>query len=403
MKLYFSCFLMALTLFTGKAHSQSQSTDSVFVKETFGTGTVKTVLPAGRTTYSFNCTTSLADGDYFLLNRTNGRPEWHNTSDHTGNTDGRAMVINASYTPSEFYRDTVMGLMANTNYAVYLYIMNINTQGTCGASAILPRLQFIVESYNTVSGTFSQLATFTTALIPQSASPVWVVAGGSFFLPNGVTNIRYRILNNSNGGCGNDLAIDDITFARAARIPLPVTGLQVSAARQGNNVIVNWHTISESNTKSFVVEKSQNGYDWNDLTEVAAAGYSQTRKEYSAPDPSPASVNFYRIRQVDIDGHFTYSNICRLNAAATTIETRALPNPFNDQLQAEINTNEDKMVTITLSDASGRTCIRQSASVKKGRNSIVMNNAGKLVPGIYFMGIAGEDGSFLYRTKVVKN
>jgi len=403
MKFYLITPLICSILFTSMAKSQSQSTDSVFVKETFGTGTVKTSLPAGRTTYSFNGASSLADGDYFLYNRTNGRPEWHNTGDHTGNTNGRSMVINAGYTPSEFYRDTVMGLMANTNYAVYLYIMNINTLGTCGTGAMLSKLQFIVESYNAVDGTFTQLTSFTTALIQQSASPVWVVAGGSFYLPSGLSNIRYRILNNSNGGCGNDLAIDDITFARASRIPLPVTGLEVSAARQGNNVFVNWHTISESNTKSFVVEKSLNGYDWNDLTEVAAAGYSQTRKEYNAPDPSPASVNFYRIRQVDIDGHFTYSNICRLNAAATTIETRALPNPFNDQLQAEINTNEDKMVTITLSDASGRTCIRQSASIKKGRNSIVMNNTGKLVPGIYFMGIAGEDGSFLYRTKVVKN
>ena len=73
------------------------------------------------------------------------------------------MVINAGYTAGEFYKDTVSGLTPGSDYSVYLYVMNVNTLGTCGATAILPKLQFVVE-YLSANNSYQTLTSFTSNL-----------------------------------------------------------------------------------------------------------------------------------------------------------------------------------------------------------------------------------------------
>jgi hypothetical protein len=183
-------------------------------RETFGSGYGSSSLPAGRTNYSYNGNSVLNDGDYKLYRNTQGRSEWISTTDHTGDVNGKMMVINASFTAGEFFRDTVYGLTSGKFYTVYLYVMNVNTLGTCGATAILPKVQVVVE-YLTGS-TWTELTTFSSSSIPQVAAAQWVRVGGGFMAPTGVSSVRYRILNNAVGGCGNDLAIDDISFSQCA-------------------------------------------------------------------------------------------------------------------------------------------------------------------------------------------
>lgn len=396
--------LMIIGLFM-QASAQTSSADSIFITETFGTGGSKAALPAGRTTYAYNGSTSLNDGDYMLYKNTAGRPEWHSSSDHTGNTNGRAMVINAGLTAAEFYRDTVYNVTSGVTYSMYLYVMNVNTLGTCGSSALLPKLQFIVESYNQPANTFTQLTTFTTGFIPQTANPTWVAVGGSFQVPVGVTAIRYRILNNSAGGCGNDLAIDDITFARSTFIPstLPVTGLEASVLRAGENVSVQWQTLTENNTNSFAVEKSFDATNWSEMYSVAAAGYSASKRTYAATDTKPGSITYYRIKQIDNNGHYTYSNTVRITMTANTIDASTFPNPFVSQVQVDINSPATQKAVISFSDISGRKLVQKSWNVTKGKNSIVLQEVASLQPGLYILTITNEDGAVVYKSKLVKN
>lgn len=404
-KLYLILTVTLLFSLLLQVAAQTNIPDSIYIKETFGTGTSKAALAAGRTTYTFNNSSSLNDGDYMLYKQTNGRPEWHNTTDHTGNTNGRCMVINAGMTAAEFYRDTVNSIVSGVTYSMYLYVMNTNTLGTCGSSALLPKLQFIVESYNSATGVFAPITTFTTGFIPQSASPTWVVVGSSFSVPAGVTSLRYRIINNSSGGCGNDLAIDDITFARAASIPgpLPVTGLEASVQRSGDIVSVQWQTLSESNTRNFVVEKSIDAVNWIAMDSATAAGYSQGLRLYHSIDSKPGSTNYYRIKQTDNNGRFTYSNTVRMIMTANSINANTFPNPFVNQVQVDLNSTTNQKVTITFSDASGRKLLQQNRTVVKGNNSTVLTQVQQLPVGMYIISITDADGASLYKTKLVKN
>lgn len=394
-------FFVALSI---SANAQNNVPDSVFIKETFGTGTTKTALPAGRTTYVFNNTSSLNDGDYMLYNRTNGRPEWHNTSDHTGDANGKAMIINAGYSNAEFYKDTVFSLTPNTNYSVYLYVMNTNTLGTCGATALLPKLQFIVEYYNQSTATYLQLTSVTTAFIPQSAAPTWQIVGSSFLLPAGVTSVRYKILNSSTGGCGNDLAIDDITFARASIIPtLPVTGLEAFVQGKDKNVEVLWQTLSEYNTSIYIVEKSIDAVNWLNIDTVTAAGNSQSKRNYSIIDMSPNNINYYRIKQIDENRRYTYSNIVRIVFNNYGAKAVTYPNPFVSFVQVDINSDKNKIVTINFKDVSGRILLKKQCAIIKGNNSIAISQVQQLPVGMYILNINTDDGSCLYKTTILKS
>lgn len=404
-KFYFAATLLVVIAFIQQVLGQTNNTpDSVFIKETFGTGTTKTSLPAGRTTYTFNSNSSLSDGDYILYNRTNGRPEWHNAADHTGDVNGKSMVINAGYTTGEFYKDTVYSLTGGTIYSVYLYVMNTNTLGTCGAAALLPKLQFIVEYYNPATAAYTQLTSVTTAFIPQSANPTWQIVGSTFLLPAGITTARYRILNSSNGGCGNDLAIDDITFARAANLPaLPVTGLQAYVQRTGDNVAVQWETLSEYNTSIYVVEKSIDAVNWYNIDTVAAAGNSQSKRSYSSIDHTPGNINYYRIRQVDDNARHTYSNTVQIALTANGLKATTYPNPFVSQVQVDINSETNQKVIMHFTDISGRKLLQKTWTVTKGSNSIALPQVQQLPSGMYLLSINTEDGSSLYKTKLIKN
>ncbi len=405
MKTKFYFFITAVVLILAMLKTNAQTNiqpDSVYVKETFGTGTAKASLPAGRTTYGYNGSSSLNDGDYMVYYRTNGRSEWHDAPDHTGDVHGRAMVINAGLTPSEFYKDTVYNLTANTTYSVYLYIMNVNTLGTCGSSAILPKLQFIVEYYNQATSSFVNLTTITTSFINQSSSPTWVVAGGTFLNPAGNTTVRYRILNNSAGGCGNDLAIDDITFARANSIPgtLPVTGMQLNAQSNENTVSLFWQTYTEINTSHFIVEKSNDGTNWHKIDSVKAAGYSVNLLNYSSNDFKAASLNYYRVMQVDKDGRYTYSNTVRVNAAAAS--AKVYPNPFVSQVQVDFVADAAQKATIIITDMQGRNVVTKQWTINKGSNSNVISEVKQLASGMYMLAVKSSDGTVLFKTSIVK-
>ncbi len=398
--------LIIATIFTSvlaQLKAQSNQPDSIFIKETFGTGNTKTALPAGRTTYSFNGNSSLSDGDYITYKRTNGRSEWHDAPDHTGDINGKMIVINAGMSPSEFYRDTVYSLTGNTTYSVYLYIMNVNTLGTCGSSALLPKVQFIVEYYNTPTNSFVQLATITTAFIPQSSAPQWVVAGGTFLNPAGNTSVRYRILNNSTGGCGNDLAIDDITFARATSIPstLPVTGMQLAAQGNGSTVKLQWQTLTETNTSHFIVEKSQNNSYWSTIDSVTAAGSSITQKLYNSYDFKAGQTNYYRVKQVDKDGRYTYSNTITINNNTTAVTV--FPNPFVNQVQLNVTAETAKNTVIVITDMQGRRMLNKAWSLTKGSNSNIISEVKNFSNGIYIIEVKANDGTSIFKTSIMKN
>jgi len=340
-----------------------------------------------------------------LKNNSQGRPEWHNAPDHTGDLNGRMMVTNASYTPGEFYRDTVYGLSSTSNYSVYLYAMNVNTVGTCSPNPILPRLQLVVEAYH-ANGTFTELSSLISEDLPQTASPTWVKISGIIYLPVNVTAVRYRIINNATGGCGNDIAIDDITFSQCAPSVLPVRGLSLKASNTNKVVSLDWSVLQESDMDKYLVQKSDDGKIWSFVQEVKSAGNSTRARQYAATDNRVISApGYYRVIAVSINGALTYSNtiVVRPSALTSTLTISAYPNPFMSSVGVELSVSESKPgSTIRIFDLGGRMIKSLPWNLKEGTNITTINSMDDVKPGMYFLDITDRNGLSISNTRLVK-
>lgn len=181
---------------------------------TFGSGPgLGPALDVGVTTYNYWIPSPISpyldDGDYTLASNVNHpKPDWHSLEDHTpGDVNGYMLVVNADdETSGEFYRGMVNNLCKNTTFEFSAWITNANTPPTCGGQAKRPNIEFRIEDLN---GTI--LGKTVTGDIEPSESPLWQQYGITFDTGE-LTDFVLIMENNNIGGCGNDLAIDDITF-----------------------------------------------------------------------------------------------------------------------------------------------------------------------------------------------
>ncbi|MDE3184353.1 MAG: gliding motility-associated C-terminal domain-containing protein [Bacteroidota bacterium] len=204
-------FLVLAFLFLAAFCNAQNCTGSVgdpIVNVTFGSGSSFGPPLASNTISSLNYVASTCppDGNYSILNYTSGcfsnDVVWHTAKDHTGNSNGYFMLINASYIPSDFYIQTIDGLCSGTTYQFAAWIINM-----CSFTGTLPNITLTIEKTDG-----SVLATYKTGDIPIVNPVTWKQYGFNFTMPANVSTVVLRMRNNAPGGIGNDIGLDDITF-----------------------------------------------------------------------------------------------------------------------------------------------------------------------------------------------
>ncbi|NER17298.1 T9SS type B sorting domain-containing protein [Spongiivirga citrea] len=186
--------------------------DPIF-EEDFGTGMINgPALPAGFTTYTY-VPAAPEDGFYTISNNVGQLDSWHlNTPDHTpDDTNGKAFIVNASFTADEFFRRPITGLCENTFYEFSAWLMNLYDRdfGFCPNNGIPVNVRFEIWDETDTN----LLASGDTGNIDSTGNPVWDQYGLVFQTASGQETVILKMINNGDGGCGNDLAIDDIAFA----------------------------------------------------------------------------------------------------------------------------------------------------------------------------------------------
>ncbi len=97
-------------------------------------------------------------------------------------------------------------------------------------------------------------------------------------------------------------------------VSLPVSLVVFTATRQNNEAVLQWETAQEENSGSFIIERSSDGESFGAIGTVAAAGNSSSARNYEFTDQTPQpNANYYRLKQTDIDGTFTYSPVKVVN------------------------------------------------------------------------------------------
>jgi hypothetical protein len=165
---------------------------------------------------------------------------------------------------------------------------------------------------------------------------------------------------------------------------LPVSWLYVRGRETATGISVEWATAQEQQSDHFVVERSI-GASFRTIATVSAAGNSSSVRTYSYMDADPpAGIAQYRLRQVDLDGHYRYSAVASVRATGGA-QIMLLQNPVRKGIPVRCNSSGTQY---QLLDASGRTIA--TGTLVAGMQTIA---TGGMVSGTYFLRVITKEGS----------
>ncbi len=223
------------------------------------------------------------------------------------------------------------------------------------------------------------------------------------------------------------------------------SGIELSgfmATLSNGTVTIQWSTESEDDNGAFIIERSANAFDYEPLTEVPGSGTSAIHHDYSFNDPAPLkNVSYYRLKQVNMDGSYTYGAIQSINnevqdngsgndseAGITegitdnnlyekesetsgskednnmeTINTQEMsvsianslkvfPNPAINEINIALSTTKPLNTNIDIVDLAGKLVYSQPFSLVSGQAQVKIP-VNELPKGIYFVRLNDETDS----------
>ncbi|WP_114939741.1 gliding motility-associated C-terminal domain-containing protein [Mucilaginibacter endophyticus] len=330
-----------LILLVRKTNAQSLGDPVVSITFGSGTSTHSGALPAdsGSTSYPYSSADFPSDGYYTIENTTAGAGNvWWSATDHTGNTGGYMMVVNASVSKTDyFYKRTITGLCSNTTYQFSAWVVNLLRSNDISP----PNITFAIEK---TDGTTIQ--SYNTGTIARTSGTYkWVQESFNFTLPAGVGDVVIKMINNSAGGApANDLAIDDIVFRPygpviAASFSSSSSTLTAAACSD----VPQTYTLSTTIPSGYtVLWQSKNGNGaWADL-----AGANNTSSTYQITSPTVAGTYYYRA--VTAQAGNINSALCRSASNVLTLTVGAPPSST-----ATANTPVCAGTTLSLNASTG--------------------------------------------------
>ncbi|MFN5167994.1 MAG: T9SS type A sorting domain-containing protein [Cyclobacteriaceae bacterium] len=182
--------------------------------------------------------------------------------------------------------------------------------------------------------------------------------------------------------------------------PLPVELTNFKGRWSDNEVQLEWATASELNNDFFTIERSQSGEVFEEIERVKGAGTTQLAKTYRAADSNaPAGLAYYRLRQTDFDGTFTFSNVIRVDVPVGASWVMA-PNPNSGEpVVIRFSQQTEAPGWVRLIDVNGR--LIYQGYFESGYSQWEIAMAEKLPSGLYLMSVS-TSGSTTTRKLVVR-
>ena len=360
----------------------------------FGTGTTNgPALPSAITNYAYSASSCPNDGYYTITGSSQNcfNNSWHSLlEDHTPNdANGRYMLVNASIAPGIFYLDTVRGLCGGTTYEFSAYMANLLRPSSCGGNGTDPNLTFTIEN---TDGTV--LTTYNTGNIAETNTASWQQYGTFFQTPSNVDAVVLRIRNNAPGGCGNDIAIDDITFRPCG----PLVSTTIPSLSTDNLV------LCIDDNRSFLLEgiysdgyadprtqwqrSTDNGQTWEDIPGATANTYLRT----------PTGIGNYQYRMLVADGINIGNAVCRIASSPVSIRVTPLPTTSLPPMVAACSGNG----VFLNSGAIGTHTWTGPGGFSATGNPLVLSNVQLSQAGAYYLVMVNSDGCTQRDTSMIQ-
>ncbi|NJW53162.1 T9SS type B sorting domain-containing protein [Salinimicrobium oceani] len=320
--LFLALFLVSGNVFSQLGFCTGSKGDPIF-QETFGKGIgTGPALPPGVTNYTY-VQGDPNDGQYTISSRigqNNGT--WHPGFPQSTISNGRALIVNANdNTAGMFYETSITGLCEATTYEFSAFLMNVYNAASvnvCEGTGIPINVRFeIWDETGTVL-----LKSGSSGDIPGSRTPKWEQYALVFRSQANQSDVILRMFNNGIGGCGNDLAIDDIIFRSCGdrtEINSSATtekSIKVCAADTPVNVSLTAnpdHSVYSSH--AFQWQESQDEVSWQDIPGATNINFT------SAP---LQSTRYFRVKVAE-DAANLNDNLCSSASEAFAVMVAEAP------------------------------------------------------------------------------
>lgn len=170
--------------------------------------------------------------------------------------------------------------------------------------------------------------------------------------------------------------------------PLFVSWTDFKGFANGESNQLDWWVAVEVNNKKFEIQRSDNGLIFDKIGEIKGAGNSTTKTKYSYVDYIPKSQGYYyRIKQIDFDGKYSYSKIIyvgRNESSTEKLDAVLFPNPVKDWLQINLNKTVRNEINISVFNLSGYLLVSERF---EGSDAIKLESSdlSSLKRGTYFV------------------
>lgn len=279
---------------------------------------------------------------------------------------------------------------------LYYYIEGFNfSEGEIIVLKVNDPLGSFTISFSSDSG-YSSSQTMITNTHGYFFEAVWVK-----FEPTGEGTHTGSIAHSS-------MVSETVTLNVEGTVPvaMPVTWLSFTARIEKEAIEMNWITAAEKNNSHFEVEMMLDpatGFeqigkvDSKASNSTSAIGYA-FRHSYSGV----AGTYYFRLKQLDVDGSFTYSKTIAIHISATAgIKLKVAPNPITHSSQLCVIAPETAVLKIIVSDIDGIAVYKQLHDISKGENCISLSLDDTLSAGIYILSAESKYG--VNRLKLIKH
>jgi hypothetical protein len=193
-------------------------------------------------------------------------------------------------------------------------------------------------------------------------------------------------------------SVDAIEVYSFISSPLAEDVLDLKGTLINKDVVLEWVTINNVNTKYFEIQRSSNQNDFTTLGEIASNGQSSQLSKYNFTDNDPeTSNNYYRVKEVDINGKITYSKIIRIDFADLPA-MQIYPNPGKRKISISlVGIPNNQKTTLSIQTISGST-LRRIPLILSGEKIEV--DVSSLKAGTYIISLSGKN--FVAHKKFLK-
>lgn len=196
------------------------------------------------------------------------------------------------------------------------------------------------------------------------------------------------IVTDNQGGVGKDTIL--VTKAGAVALPVTLTYFKGKNIDQKNSL--SWATSDETDNDRFEIQRSEDGINFYEIGRVTGKGNGNGITEYGFEDANALKgVNYYRLRQVDKNGKFSFSAVITVTVSNKGYTIEQYPNPVRDVLTLRLEGNTYGNIQVSIADIQGRVVSRKTIR-KEGAVLKSDLNVHQLQSGVYQLLIQFENG-----------